>query len=83
MKTRAVKCSRCGYEGPECEFQKGRDFFQHTYIAACPKRCGNRQSPGEASFRAFGGDRPFVYVDRADESGTVIERVVHRSTEAS
>ena len=43
-----VKCNGCGYVGDESEFPKERDFFQHPYIASCPK-CRNRQYPGDAS----------------------------------
>lgn len=53
-----IKCNKCGHVGPESEFQKGRDLFQNKYIAGCPK-CDNRQSPGDASMRMFGGSRPF------------------------
>jgi hypothetical protein len=59
-----IKCNKCGHVGPESEFPKGRDLFQNTYIASCPK-CDNRQSPGNASMRMFGGQRPF---ERATET---------------
>lgn len=58
-----IKCNKCGHVGDESEFPKGRDFFQNSYIAGCPK-CDNRQSPGDASMRMFGGKRPF---ERAEE----------------
>jgi hypothetical protein len=57
-----IKCNKCQYVGPESEFPKGNDFFQNKYVAGCPK-CDNRQSPGDASMRGFGGQRPFEYVD--------------------
>lgn len=78
-----VKCNKCGYIGDESEFPNGRDFFQNGYIASCPKNCGNRQSPGDASFRAFGGERPFVYVRDGEPDGTPIGTVMHRAGEAS
>lgn len=59
-----IKCNKCGHVGDESEFPKGRDFFQNSYIARCPK-CDNQQSPGDASMRMFGGKRPF---ERAEES---------------
>ena len=59
-----IKCNKCGHVGEEAEFPKGHDFFQNSYIAGCPK-CDNRQSPGDASMRMFGGQRPF---ERATES---------------
>lgn len=86
---RRVKCSKCEHIGPEDEFPKGHDFFQHKYIAECPK-CDNRQSPGDASMRMFGGERPFVFVDRCaelevrgDRLADAVPAVVHRSKEAS
>lgn len=82
-----VKCNGCEHVGDESEFTKGRDFFQNDYIAGCPK-CDNRQSPGDASMRAFGGDRPFVYVrpDEPEMDGSMesaLDTVIHRSKEAS
>lgn len=56
-----VKCNKCSYVADESEFPTGRDFFQHKFIASCPK-CDNRDSPGAASMKMFGGDRPFEYV---------------------
>jgi hypothetical protein len=64
---RKVKCNKCEYVGDETEFPKGHDFFQNKYIASCPK-CDNRQSPGDASMRGFGGKRPFVYVDQTESN---------------
>ena len=63
---RNVKCSKCGHIGPESEFPTGRDFFQKPFIAACPKDCGNRQNPGDASMRMFGGERPFTFVGQQE-----------------
>jgi hypothetical protein len=73
-----VKCNKCGYVGDETEFPKGRDFFQNPYISKCPKDCGNRQSPGDASMRMFGGTRPFEYV-RDSIPKTIIEKVIHNA----
>lgn len=76
-----VKCNKCKYVGEMQEFPIGNDFFQNVYIAGCPK-CDNRQSPGDASMRMFGGKRPFEYV-RENRAATVIEEVNHRASEAS
>jgi hypothetical protein len=59
----------------------GRDFFQNPYIAGCPK-CDNRQSPGDASMRAFGGSRPFEFV-RDSEPTDALGATLHRAGEAS
>ena len=83
-----VKCSKCGFVGDESEFPKRRDFFQNKYISGCPE-CDNRQSPGDASMRMFGGERPFVYVRQAEPeiSGSdvtdALPTVQHRANEAS
>jgi hypothetical protein len=82
-----VKCNKCGYIGEASEFPNGRDFLQQTYVAACPK-CDNRQNPGDASMRMFGGERPFVYVrDPAPEvqAGKLgaLPTVLHHANEAS
>jgi hypothetical protein len=76
-----VKCNSCGYVGEESEFPKGNDFFQHVYISGCPK-CDNRQSPGDASMRMFGGQRPFEYLR---DTGPVdsLGKTLHRAGEAS
>jgi len=81
---RKVKCGKCGYIGDESEFPKGRDFVQVPYIASCPKKCGNRQTPGDASMRMFpGAEHPFAYV-RADEgTGTPLGETLHSAGEAS
>lgn len=76
-----VKCNKCGYVGSESEFPKGNDFLQQAYIAACPK-CDNRQSPGDASMRMFGGQRPFEYV-RTVVANTVSQQVEKQASEAS
>jgi predicted nucleic-acid-binding Zn-ribbon protein len=83
-----VKCNKCGYIGDESEFPKGRDFFQHSYIAKCPK-CDNYQTPGDASMRMFGGDRPFEFVRvpeppiAGSETIDALPAVLHRASEAS
>ena len=76
-----VKCNKCGYIGKVEEFPKERDFFQHWFVAHCPK-CDNWQSPGDASMRMFGGKRPFEFIRGAepdDPKGTTF----HRANEAS
>ena len=81
---RKVKCSKCGYIGDESEFPKGRDFFQNRYIASCPTNCGNRQSPGGASMRMMGGERPFSYVrEDAPADADPLSITLHRADEAS
>lgn len=77
-----IKCNKCGYVGQEPEFPKGRDFFQVAYISGCPK-CDNRQNPGDASMRMFGGNRPFEYVREAPKADDPISTVMHRAEEAS
>ncbi len=76
-----VKCNGCGYVGEESEFPHGRDFFQFSFVAGCPK-CGNRQNPGDASIRGIGGRRPFEFV-REDAPAGLVEGVAHRMGEAS
>lgn len=79
-----VKCNKCGYVGPENEFPKGQDFFQIKYVASCPKsECDNRQSPGDASMRTFGGKRPFVFVRDEPVTDDPLLVTIHRSKEAS
>ncbi len=78
----SVKCNGCGYIGDESEFRKGRDFFQHVYIAGCPY-CYNWQSPGGASMRMMGGARPFEYVDDVAEPADPLQKVLHRAGGAS
>lgn len=75
-----VKCNKCGYIGDEKEFPKGRDFLQKPYISRCPK-CDNWQSPGDASMRMFGGDRPFVFI-RDQEPEDPRGATFHRADEA-
>jgi hypothetical protein len=77
-----VKCNKCDYIGEESEFPCGNDFFQNRYIAACP-RCDNRQSPGDASMRGFGGVRPFQYVREEPDTSDIVGVVLHRAGEAS
>ena len=76
-----IKCNKCGHIAPSSDFPKDRDFFQKEFIAARPK-CGNRQNPGDASMRMFGGDRPFEGV-RPDASRTILDKVLHQAGEAS
>lgn len=79
-----VKCNQCGYVGDEAEFPKGRDFFQHAFVAACPTGCGNQQSPGDASMRMMGGKRPFEYVREAiPQDADPLTKVLHRAEDAS
>lgn len=77
-----VKCNKCGYIGDEKEFSKGRDFFQNEYIRGCPK-CSNSQTPGNASMRMFGGERPFIYIREEEQTGTPLGKVLHNGEEAS
>lgn len=77
-----IRCNRCGFVGDESDFPKGRDFFQSAYVCACPLKCGNRQGPGGAAMRGFGGDRPFSYV-REDEPSSIVGAVEYRMSEAS
>lgn len=77
-----VKCNKCGHVGDESEFPKDRDFCQVSFIAKCPK-CDNRQSPGDASMRMFGGTRPFEFVRPGPASDAPIDRVLHSASDAS
>ena len=78
-----VRCNKCGYVGDEAEFPTDRDFFQHRFIASCPKGCGNRQDPGGASIRMMPGvEHPFEYV-REDAPEDSLGKTLHRSGEAS
>jgi len=82
-----IKCNKCGHVGEESEFPKGRDFFQNAYIAGCAK-CDNRQSPGDASMRMFGGKRPFERVtDTAQipvtDRATAIAETLRRANSVS
>lgn len=79
---RKVQCGKCGFIGGVEEFPKGYDFFQHPYISGCPK-CDNRQSPGDASMRMFGGSRPFSFVDAGPEPSDPLEKTLHRAAGAS
>jgi hypothetical protein len=76
-----VKCNGCGYVGDESTFEVGRDLFQNKFVAGCPK-CKNRQSPGDASMRMFGGQRPFEYV-REKISGNPLAVTLHNASEAA
>lgn len=77
-----VKCNECGYIGHEDEFPHGRDFFQNPYISSCPK-CDNRQNPGDASMRAFGGKRPFEFVRETIETDDPLESTLIRASGAA
>lgn len=77
-----VRCNKCGFVGADAEFRHGNDFFQNRYVSGCPK-CDNRQSPGDAAMRAFGGERPFSFVDDDAEPSDPLEKVLRRSGAAS
>lgn len=85
---RKVKCNKCGHVGSENEFPKGMDFLQESFIKNCAK-CDNSQSPGDASMRMFGGERPFVFVRDSepeitgDKSVDALPAVMHKASEAS
>lgn len=79
---RKVKCNKCGYIGEKETFKMDRDFFQNSFISGCPK-CDNHQSPGDASMRMFGGERPFVYVDFETETGDALSTVLNQAAQAS
>lgn len=79
---RNVKCNKCGHVGLESEFPIGNDLFQNKYIAGCPK-CDNMQSPGNASMRMFGGQRPFEYVRPTPATNDPLTTTLHRADEAS
>ncbi|KKM76756.1 hypothetical protein LCGC14_1376890 [marine sediment metagenome] len=72
-----IKCNKCGHIGEEQEFPTGRDFFQNSYIAGCPK-CDNSQNPGDASMRMFHNQSPFEYIRNVDKNN-----VFNRANEAS
>ena len=76
-----VKCTKCGYIGEDSEFPTGHDFLQTPYVAACPK-CNNRQNPGDASMRMFGGPRPFEYV-REPSPKDPLSKLMHNASDAS
>lgn len=77
-----VKCAKCGHTAEEDTFPHGRDFFQNMYVAGCPK-CDNRQSPGDASMRMFGRERPFSFVRESPTKGDPVAIVMHNAAEAS
>jgi hypothetical protein len=78
-----VRCNKCGFIGDYSEFPKGRDFLQFEYISGCPKKCGNRQSPGDASMRMFGGPRPFEFIREQPKDTDILSKVMHDAGEAS
>lgn len=79
-----IRCNKCQHQGEISEFRTGRDFFQHTYVAGCPK-CDNSQSPGDASMRMFGGERPFAAVEKVSVSPqeTPVEQVMRQARSIS
>ena len=79
---RKVKCNKCDYVGDRDEFPTGYDFLQQPYIKECPK-CDNRQSPGDASMRMFGGERPFVFLREDAPGKDPLSEVLHSAGEAS
>ncbi len=82
---RKIKCNKCGFIGDESEFTKDRDFLQREFISSCPKKCGNFQTPGEASLRMMPGKtHPFEFVREGPEPKlTIPEKVIKDSNEAS
>ena len=76
-----LTCNKCGHQGDHAEFRKGTDFFQNEFIAGCPK-CDNQQSPGDASMRMFGGERPFSFIRQAEPENP-LAKTLHRASEAS
>ncbi len=78
-----IRCNGCGHVDEESAFPKGRDFFQNTYVAACPKACGNSQSPGGASMRMGSSTRPFSYVTDEPEPDDPVAKTLHRAGQAS
>lgn len=79
--SRQVKCNKCGHVGDYDDFPKDRDFFQKSYIRACPK-CDNHQSPGDASMRMFDRERPFSFVNE-HTSDHPVEETFRRAEQAS
>lgn len=77
-----IKCNKCEYIGEENEFPKGTDFFQNQFIASCPN-CDNRQNPGDATMRMFGGKRPFEFVTDVPKPDDPFSRVMSNHNEAS
>ena len=78
-----IKCNKCGYIGDSIEFPKGYDFAQKPFVKSCPKKCGNFQTPGDASMRMFGGDRPFVFVRENLLITDPLDKVLFAAGEAS
>jgi len=79
-----VKCNKCGYIGDESEFPKGSDFFQKAFIKSCPKKCGNQQTPGDASLRMMPGvEHPFSYVRPKLTDRSALGTTLHEASEAS
>lgn len=80
--SRQVRCNKCGYTADESEFKHNRDFFQNRFVSGCPK-CDNLQSPGNASMRMFGGERPFVFIEKLVPPDTALNETLKRAGEAS
>jgi len=81
---RIVRCTKCGTTAPYDDWPKGRDFFQHAYIAACINPgCDNRQNPGDASMRMFGAEHPFVFVRPDEPTDDALSQTLHNASEAS
>lgn len=81
---RLVRCTKCGTTAPYDEWPEGRDFFQNAYIAKCVNaECDNRQSPGDAAMRMFGGERPFEFVRPSEPTDDALTQALHRAHEAS
>lgn len=78
-----IRCNKCGFVGDKEDFRWGRDFLQNRYVAAC-SQCNNRQTPGNASMRMFGGERPFEFVREGLPKGaSAVEQVMRNADEAS
>ena len=76
-----IRCNKCGFTGDDETFRWGTDFFQRPFVKGCPQ-CDNRQNPGDASMRMFGGDRPFTFI-RDIEPENTLEEAILAASEAS
>lgn len=84
FKGKQVRCNKCGTVADALTFGIGYDFFQEPYIGSCAnKDCDNRQSPGDASMRMFGGARPFEFISAAPPAQNVAEQVLRHANGAS
>jgi hypothetical protein len=77
-----IRCNKCGFEGPQSEFRMGSDFFGKPFVSGCPE-CENRQNPGDASMRMFGGERPFSAIRPGPASDSPLTTVLHSAEDAS